>query len=232
MKKIAIMLALLITLTCTTGAMAQQTVPLYGLEGSAEWLIWQDLSKTSDAYHYVEWGTQGQSYRSCVIQQDQTGAILVVSFFLFKDGQINTMFTYGITGAQVRNDMENGVPYQTIRREGDTAIQIKYENGQPVSQEEIAISELEGLSLDASFVQIRDYPMEAATGNSRLIQVTVEDSLSTILMIRLGEDGSFDFYESYDDLLFNYHSGDNFFTESGDDGVYKCYGDGTAERQE
>lgn len=63
-------------------------------------------------------------------------------------------------------------------------------------------------------------------GRMEMYQVFVGGE--THLMLTIQGDGSFLLYALPDQIELSYASGDDYYAESGPDGVYLCYGDGTA----
>lgn len=229
MKKL-IAAMLLLAMLCMGTALAQEDLITKGLDGESEWLVWQDFSWMPDPYMFLSMGTLGQPCRTCEIRMDENGHAYMVSFFVFEDGQIEEVYLYGANGVYAKTELENGATQRMIRRAGDEAVELLFENEQPVAQNMIDVASLEGTPFEAAYVQVRDYEIESGNGaTSRLIQVTEEDSLVTLLLCRLGSDGSFEWYESIDgDVTFSYTAGNDYYVESSERGVYYIYGDGTA----
>ena len=63
-------------------------------------------------------------------------------------------------------------------------------------------------------------------GGIRLYQALVD--ADAVLMLTVYGDGSFQLYNKLEETTLSYANGDKFYTESGDGGTYRCYGDGTA----
>ena len=173
MKKL-IAAMLLLAMLCMGTALAQEDLITKGLDGESEWLVWQDFSWMPDPYMFLSMGTLGQPCRTCEIRMDENGHAYMVSFFVFEDGQIEEVYLYGANGVYAKTELENGATQRMIRRAGDEAVELLFENEQPVAQNMIDVASLEGTPVRSDQSASRSCPVAGITCQERVERAAVQ----------------------------------------------------------